>query len=478
MNCFRDDIFANTVGDPVAPSSSISFGLRCPKWKITLRVPIADLRDAASARMRPPYWVRRVHEESLQLVLVDASLEMPAFDLSQLAVHGAISLSAASVYGSFIGNPEVLQCTDDELLFLYAGSSKQSVKNRVSMRLTYDFRNTSLKTANAHNSLDELQKSVWGSYFKTNTKVEGPFSHKVTVHENEPVTMVGSREELYEFGESCLKLSNLNLEISLPVWRLHLPSHQFYEVLYNRLVNDLVLWEPSSPLFKKSSLGQPGITIAAPIGDSAFQMCRCPAVRRESENESSESESRGSHSHNGSSAGASMVNESPHKICVLLNCDEGKLLIGARMTEDRVPSSASQIGAELAGGQLFLVNGYHGNDELTYFYFTAREAYIFHKNLTEGVVPYERNVREKSFAHRSKEDIRGAPASDSSASELCQLVADDNLAVAFRIDFHFVENVKIKLFPPEHPTHHIARFATRLCCFGQAARENRMNSRK
>lgn len=46
-----------------------------------------------------------------------------------------------------------------------------------------------------------------------------------------------------------------------------------------RLVNDLVLWEPSSPLLKKSLAGQPGVNIAAPFGDSAFQLCR-PSARR------------------------------------------------------------------------------------------------------------------------------------------------------------------------------------------------------
>uniref|UniRef100_A0A914R9C8 Uncharacterized protein n=1 Tax=Parascaris equorum TaxID=6256 RepID=A0A914R9C8_PAREQ len=167
------------------------------------------------------------------------------------------------------------------------------------MKLSYDFRNTSLKTANAHNSPDEMQKSVWGSYFKTNTKIEGPFSHKVTVHENEPVTMVGSREELCEFSERS---------------------------------------------------------------------------------ESSETESRGSRSHNDSSTGASLVNESPHKICVKVCIEEGTLLIGALMTENKVSCGRSEIGAELSGGQLFVVNGYHGNEELTYFYFTTRKAYVFHKS--------------------------------------------------------------------------------------------------
>uniref|UniRef100_A0A915BPE2 Autophagy-related protein 2 n=2 Tax=Parascaris univalens TaxID=6257 RepID=A0A915BPE2_PARUN len=436
----KDDIFANAINEQVSPSqSSASIVLRCPKWKVTLRIPVADLRDTVSASARPPHWIRRVHDESLQLTFIDASLEMSEFDPSQITVHGSISLSAASLNGSFNGNIETLHCSNDDILFLHVGASKQSAKNRISMKLSYDFRNTSLKTANAHNSPDEMQKSVWGSYFKTNTKIEGPFSHKVTVHENEPVTMVGSREELCEFSESCLKLSNLTLEIFMPILRLHLPTHQFYELLYNRLVNDLVLWEPSSPLLKKSLAGQPAVNITAPFGDSAFQLCR-PSARRGSE--SSETESRGSRSHNDSSTGASLVNESPHKICVKVCIEEGTLLIGALMTENKVSCGRSEIGAELSGGQLFVVNGYHGNEELTYFYFTTRKAYVFHKNITENIVPYEKDVREKNFARRSKEDVRAAPACESSTGELCQLVADDNFAVAFRIDFHFVENVK------------------------------------
>lgn len=64
------------------------------------RIPVADLRDTVSASARPPHWIRRIHDESLQLTLIDASLEMSAFDPSQITVHGSISLSAASLYGT------------------------------------------------------------------------------------------------------------------------------------------------------------------------------------------------------------------------------------------------------------------------------------------------------------------------------------------------------------------------------------------
>lgn len=46
--------------------------------------------------------------------------------------------------------------------------------------------------------------------------------------------MAGSRDELFEFSEECRPMTNVNIEFSMSSVNFFLPSHKFFEVLYNR----------------------------------------------------------------------------------------------------------------------------------------------------------------------------------------------------------------------------------------------------
>lgn len=65
--------------------------------------------------------------------------------------------------------------------------------------------------------------------------------------------MIGSRQELKEFAQHCAENTEVYLALRIPKLRLWLPSKHFYEVLYNRLANDLPLWSPSSPFYHQKS---------------------------------------------------------------------------------------------------------------------------------------------------------------------------------------------------------------------------------
>lgn len=68
--------------------------------------------------------------------------------------------------------------------------------------------------------------------------------------------MAGNRTELNEFADECYQRSKVHIGMSMAQLNLHFPSHSFFEVLYNRIANDLCLWEPRSPLIK-GALKQP-----------------------------------------------------------------------------------------------------------------------------------------------------------------------------------------------------------------------------
>ena len=52
---------------------------------------------------------------------------------------------------------------------------------------------------------------------------------------------------MQEFAESTMRLSTTIIRSDVPLLRLFIVNHPFLEVIYNRLVNDLALWQPAAP---------------------------------------------------------------------------------------------------------------------------------------------------------------------------------------------------------------------------------------
>lgn len=74
-----------------------------------------------------------------------------------------------------------------------------------------------------------------------------PFSSRRVMFENEQMVMPGDPVEMTEFQDKAISNSHYVLELLLPNIHLTLPNKGFYEKLYNRIFNDLLLWEPTAP---------------------------------------------------------------------------------------------------------------------------------------------------------------------------------------------------------------------------------------
>lgn len=191
--CTKNDLgpslaLRDSLEPVVDADSSASYQLmfNCPKWTIDFRIPIADLREASVH-----YSIRNLHSELLHLVIENAHLDLPKFKANQISQHGCVKLECFSLIGSFIGDESVLECSKEEMKFMYATSKDRDSK--VGFKISYDFRNKSLKVANQQQN-HAMQKSVYeqsmiGSFFKfkEEDKIEGPFAQSNTFYENSKV---------------------------------------------------------------------------------------------------------------------------------------------------------------------------------------------------------------------------------------------------------------------------------------------------
>ncbi|EMP30978.1 Autophagy-related protein 2 like protein B [Chelonia mydas] len=95
-----------------------------------------------------------------------------------------------------------------------------------------------------------------------------PFSSRRVMFENEEMVMPGDAVEMTEFQDKAISNSHYVLELMLPNVHLTLPNKTFYEKLYNRISNDLLLWEPTAPspveTFENISYGV-GLSVASQL---------------------------------------------------------------------------------------------------------------------------------------------------------------------------------------------------------------------
>lgn len=128
-----------------------------------------------------------------------------------------------------------------------------------------------------------MTTSVYGAFENQHNTQVTPFSAKKVVHESdtlhpkshsgskkkscnkisilflfssdniEELVITGDKHEMEEFIRSASSSCKTKIEIFLPTISLHLKSKHIYELIYNRINNDLLLWEPSAPKQKVES---------------------------------------------------------------------------------------------------------------------------------------------------------------------------------------------------------------------------------
>ncbi|PIO77569.1 hypothetical protein TELCIR_00331 [Teladorsagia circumcincta] len=386
----RDDLFG--VPLVVEQPSRLMVVLKCQAIDVNLRIPIADLRNPSGARL--PYRQRHVHPEYIGLHINSVTVEMPIGGESTL-----LELFATEIYGSFCGVSEKFTCSDEDRRFLWGGQTSvdepvQLIYFACSVKFEYDPRNKALKASS--------------------TKIHY-------------LILAGSREEMTAFGARCILQSVLVISLDIPILRLLIPSHSYLEVLYNRLVNDLLLWQPAAPSVRP---GDDEFKINA-LSDDMFHECGGDPVDRYEDD--CEEERFTSSQANGYDKNKS------HTLSLLLNVKKGTMLMCTGADEKADQNEMGQVAIELSDAQLFTVAGYHGRISDTYFYFTTHTIGVGHRN----ACTMPKVVNQADFGKWSRDDTQ--MDSISSSDEFSSQSTDDSVGVAIFLCERLGQNIKTDL---------------------------------
>uniref|UniRef100_A0A8C9WNT2 Autophagy related 2A n=1 Tax=Scleropages formosus TaxID=113540 RepID=A0A8C9WNT2_SCLFO len=101
-----------------------------------------------------------------------------------------------------------------------------------------------------------------------------PFSSNRTMFETEEMVIPADPVEMQEFQWQCVSQSQCVVDITMPLAIVLLPSKEAYQSLYNRINNDLLMWEPTPPTPPASSGSRSPSRQHAGSQDDEFRLCK------------------------------------------------------------------------------------------------------------------------------------------------------------------------------------------------------------
>ncbi|CAB3410304.1 unnamed protein product [Caenorhabditis bovis] len=420
----NENLFAATVAIE-EPKSHTKFTMNCTKWTVDLRIPMADLRDPSGSRI--PFAQRNVHPEFVRINLVDATLTIPTTSHSYLS---KVNLKCEQITGDFCG--EGLDIAEKQRRFIYG--TKLGADD-VKIQMTFDLRTKRVVLAKPEKpSLppDDLNKSFSSPLMMSHPKEEGPFSQiprsycTVEPGEDENIIQAGTREEIKAFEKKCGEFSATYIHFKVPTLRVHIPTQGPLEVLYNRLVNDLALWQPAAP-----GLRPENDSLKVNAFDT-FHECAA-----ENEDSDIDSDDETDLTRTTIEAKDEYDRSIPHFFSASMDVCRAVLVCNTVAKKTKAESTPGQVAIEMESLKVGTTCGYHGDMNHTFFYLTATKT-------TAGVSSDEHHVESDitsyMFGRYKKEftQMEPLPYEDEHFSG----AKDDSLAIALHMHARPEINVK------------------------------------
>ncbi|XP_031424762.1 autophagy-related protein 2 homolog A [Clupea harengus] len=213
-------------------------------------------------------------------------------------------------------------------------------------------------------------------------KNSSPFSSNRTMFETEEMVIPADPEEMRVFQEQCVCESQCVVDIVLPTAYILLPSKEAFNSVYNRINNDLLMWE--SPVAPPSDPERPRAPTHRSSQDDEFQLCKS-AFRLDSDSDEEEQFYSTSESARRKKA-LSRPDHALSLLCITVLIGKGRV---QAMTDSKNEAGrkVEQIHGELIldveGGKMFSVSQHQNNPHLNFLTLESRKVELHHR----AVVP-------------------------------------------------------------------------------------------
>lgn len=413
-----------------------SFTLLSPSAVVRLRFPIPDLRPLP---LRRPPFQRAVREETLVLELTELELkhqEAPDLQSEQPApgetwgpcLTQLLEASFTDLHGSYEG---------------WEGGSFPCIRvknNHDSLpRISVHVRGGEAQGPAAGLSgmnlglVKDLAATFFESHCEFSEKSSSPFSSNRTMFETEEMVIPADQEEMLQFQEQCVAQSQCAVDISLPLAYILLPSKQAFQSIYNRINNDLLMWEPPPPPPPSAHSPDPS---RRPHDE--FQLCKS-AFRLDSDSEEDEPPF-----YLASDSSGRMQQSAPlpsHNLSLLsLTVIIGKGRLQAR-TDRKEDQTQGELVLDLEGGKMFSVAQHQNDPNLNFLTLESKQVELYHRAVVKDT-PIPQRLEMPSFTPPKHLDPTIYPTEMGVSSVRGREGEPQMLSTAIKITLDLQRNVK------------------------------------
>ncbi|XP_030187884.1 autophagy-related protein 2 homolog A isoform X1 [Lynx canadensis] len=362
---------------PPAAEQQTVVRLSAPQATLRLRFPIADLRPE-----RDPWAGRAVRAEQLRLELSEPQFRSELSSGPGPPIPTRLELTCSDLHGTYEdGEKPPIPC-----LRVSKALDPKSPGHKYFLPQVVVTLNPQLSSAQwevTPEKGEELELSA-ESPCELREPEPSPFSSKRTMYETEEMVIPGDPEEMKTFQSRALALSRCSLEVVLPSAHIFLPSKEAYESLYNRINNDLLMWEPADLLPTPDPTAHPpGFPGPSGCWHANFKMCKS-AFKLDSD---SDEEDAHFFSVGASGAPQPPAPESPgprsqSTFSTLVTVLKGRITALCETKDEvgrRLETSHGELVLDVEQGTIFSVSQYRGQPGLGYFCLEAEKAKLYHR---------------------------------------------------------------------------------------------------
>ncbi|XP_064622147.1 autophagy-related protein 2 homolog B-like isoform X2 [Lineus longissimus] len=390
VNVNKQSYFSNAMEEGNSTvDRKVDVHITSPQATLLIRFPIPDLRQGQLGD-KYPWWKRTLRTEMLIIELSDTDLHT-CYNTSDL--QHTVELTTRELHGLFQEQPN-----EPPISFIRVsqGSDESPTGDNQD---GFDWPRIVFKTMPRHQSSlmeqdpdsDEMPQQDSMDGFCQFSKVDpSPFSNKKHHYENEEMVMPGDRQEMNDFQEKSAANTLKSLEITAPNVNVLLPSKEFYELIYNRINGDLLMWEAQapSPITTQDQLAysMPGVGLDPYLdyGHERFDMCRS-GYPGDSSSDSEESNGQFYTIHDQKERQKRIKHQTlqlrPSKLCLTLTIGQGKLTACMPVKDEGgevIKDMCGELVMEVGDCEVFCVVGHSGNPDLQYLCIHSNKAQIFH----------------------------------------------------------------------------------------------------
>ncbi|XP_010634330.1 autophagy-related protein 2 homolog A isoform X2 [Fukomys damarensis] len=368
---------------PLATEQQTVFRLSTPRATLRLHFPIADLRPE-----RDPWAGRAVRAELLRLELSEPQFRSELCSGPGPPAPTRLELTCSDFHATYEdGEKPPVPCLRVSKALDPKSTGRKYFLPQVVV--TLNPQSSSAQWEAAPEKAEDLELST-ESPCELQKPEPSPFSSKRTMYETEEMVIPGDPEEMRMFQNRTLALSRCSLEVTLPSAHVFLPSKEIYESIYNRINNDLLMWEPADLLPTPGPATDPSGFSSSGLWHDSFKMCKS-AFKLDSD---SDDEDVRFFSVGPSGAPQASTSEPPSRqsqstFSTLVTVLRGRITALCEAKDEsgkRLEGTHGEMVLDVEHGTLFSVSQYLGQLGLGYFCLEAEKATLYHRATVDDYV--------------------------------------------------------------------------------------------